>query len=136
MKKKKEASGVVENMLVALIGIVMGTAFLVIIFGAFSGISDKWAMRQTAREYLLIMETEGYLKPADQSALIADLESEGLYNISISGTTTREVNYGDRIYLKITGTYDDNILAFAGGVSKVASHPTTITINRTSTAKQ
>ncbi|SDB02170.1 MULTISPECIES: hypothetical protein [Clostridia] len=136
MKKKKEASGVVENMLVALIGIVMGTAFLVIIFGAFSGISDKWAMRQTAREYLLIMETEGYLKPADQSALIADLESEGLYNISISGTTTREVNYGDRIYLKITGTYDDNILAFAGGISKVASHPTTITINRTSTAKQ
>lgn len=136
MKKRKEASGVVENMLVALIGIVMGTAFLVIIFGAFSGISDKWAMRQTAREYLLIMETEGYLKPADQSALIADLESEGLYNISISGTTTREVNYGDRIYLKITGTYDDNILAFAGGISKVASHPTTITINRTSTAKQ
>ncbi|SEI83085.1 hypothetical protein SAMN02910453_1434 [Lachnospiraceae bacterium A10] len=136
MKKKKEASGVVENMLVALIGIVMGTAFLVIIFGAFSGISDKWAMRQTAREYLLIMETEGYLKPADQSALIADLQSEGLYNISISGTTTREVNYGDRIYLKITGTYDDNILAFAGGISKVASHPTTITINRTSTAKQ
>lgn len=136
MKKKKEASGVVENMLVALIGIVMGTAFLVIIFGAFSGISDKWAMRQTAREYLLIMETEGYLKPADQSALIADLESEGLYNISISGTTTREVNYGDRIYLKITGTYDDNILAFAGGISKVASHPTTIIINRTSTAKQ
>ena len=136
MKKKKEASGVVENMLVALIGIVMGTAFLVIIFGAFSGISDKWAMRQTAREYLLIMETEGYMKPADQSALIADLESEGLYNISISGTTTREVNYGDRIYLKITGTYDDNILAFAGGISKVASHPTTITINRTSTAKQ
>ena len=136
MKKKKEASGVVENMLVALIGIVMGTAFLVIIFGAFSGISDKWAMRQTAREYLLIMETEGYLKPADQSALIADLQSEGLYNVSISGTTTREVNYGDRIYLKITGTYDDNIFAFAGGISKVASHPTTITINRTSTAKQ
>ncbi len=134
--KKKKASGVIENMLVSLIGIVMGTAFLVIIFGAFSGISDKWAMRQTAREYLLIMETEGYLTAADQSALIADLKSEGLYNISISGTTTREVNYGDRIYLKITGTYDDNILSFAGGISKVSSHPTTITINRTSTAKQ
>lgn len=43
---------------------------------------------------------------------------------------------GDRIYLKITGTYDDNILAFAGGVSQVASHPTTITIQRQTTAKQ
>lgn len=134
--KKKEANGVIENMLVALIGIVIVTAFLVIIFGAFAGISNKWAMRQTAREYLLIMETEGYLKPEDKSNLIADLQREGLYNISLSGTTTRQVGYGDRIYLKITGTYDDNILAFAGGISKVASHPTTIEISRQTTAKQ
>ena len=104
MRKKKKANGVIENMLVALIGIVMITAFLVIIFGAFSGINDKWGMRQTAREYLLIMETEGYLTPADQASLIAELESEGLYNISLSGTTTSQVGYGDRIYLCITGT--------------------------------
>ncbi len=136
MKKKKRANGVIENMLVALIGIIMVTAFLVIIFGAFSGISDKWAMRQTAREYLLIMETEGYLTPADQTALVSELQNEGLYNISLSGTTVSQVNYGDRIYLSITGTYDDNILAFADGISRVGSHPTTITINRQTTAKQ
>ena len=136
MKKKKEANGVIENMLVALIGIVMVTAFLVIIFGAFSSISNKWAMRQTAREYLLIMETEGYLKPTDQTNMIAELESEGLYNINLAGTTTTQVGYGDRIYLKITGTYDDNILAFAGGISKVTSHPSSIVINRQTTAKQ
>ena len=136
MKKKKEANGVIENMLVALIGIVMVTAFLVIIFGAFSSISNKWAMRQTAREYLLIMETEGYLKPTDQANMIAELESEGLYNINLAGTTTTQVGYGDRIYLKITGTYDDNVLAFAGGISKVTSHPSSIVINRQTTAKQ
>ena len=136
MKKKKEANGVIENMLVALIGIVMVTAFLVIIFGAFSSISNKWAMRQTAREYLLIMETEGYLKPTDQTNMIAELESEGLYNINLAGTTTTQVGYGDRIYLKIAGTYDDNILAFAGGISKVTSHPSSIVINRQTTAKQ
>ena len=136
MKKKKEANGVIENMLVALIGIVMVTAFLVIIFGAFSSISNKWAMRQTAREYLLIMETEGYLKPTDQTNMIAELESEGLYNINLAGTTTTQVGYGDRIYLKITGTYDDNVLAFAGGISKVTSHPSSIVINRQTTAKQ
>lgn len=132
----KRSGSVIENMLVALIGIVMVTAFLVIIFGAFSSISDKWAMRQSAREYLLIMETEGYLKPSDKAALQAELESYGLYNISFAGTTTSQVGYGDRIYLKITGTYNDNILAFADGLSKVANHPTTITIERQSTAKQ
>ena len=133
LKKKKQAS-MIENMLVMMINMVVMCAFLVIIFGAFSGISDKWGMRQTAREYMLIME--GYLPAADQTALIAELESYGLYNISLSGTTMREVNYGDRIYLKISGTYNENVLAFAGGISRVSDHPVTITINRQATAKQ
>ena len=135
LKKKKKAS-MIENMLVMMINMVVMCAFLVIIFGAFSSISDKWGMRQTAREYMLIMETEGYLPAVDQTALIAELESYGLYNISLSGTTMREVNYGDRIYLKISGTYNENVLAFAGGISRVSDHPVTITINRQTTAKQ
>ena len=134
--KKKNPASMIENMLVMMINMVVMCAFLVIIFGAFSGISDKWGMRQTAREYMLIMETEGYLPAADQTALIAELESYGLYNISLSGTTMREVNYGDRIYLKISGTYNENVLAFAGGISRVSDHPVTITINRQTTAKQ
>lgn len=136
LKKKKEAGSIIENMLVALIGIVMTTAFLVIIFGAFASISDKWHMNQVAREYLLIMETEGYLTAADKANLIDELEECGLYNISLSGTTMSEVGYGERIYLKISGTYDNNILRFAGGISKVTESPTAVTIQRQSTAKQ
>ena len=135
LRTKKKAS-VIENVLVCLIMIVMTCAFLVIVFGAFSSINDKWTMRQAARETLLIMETEGYLKPADKQNLLNELSDCGLYNISLSGTTESEVGYGNRIYLNITGTYDDNILAFAGGISKVAKHPTTVTIKRQSTAKQ
>ena len=135
LKKKRKAS-VIENTLVMFINLVLVCAFLVIIFGAFSGISDKWGMRQVAREYMLIMETEGYLKPSDQAALKAELENYGLYNISFSGTTTSEVNYGDRIYLCISGTYDDNVLAFAGAIRKYTTHPSSITIRRQTTAKQ
>lgn len=135
IKKKKEAS-VMENMLVMMLEIIVVCAFLVIIFGAFSGISDKWGMRQVAREYMLIMETEGYLKPTDEANLVTELESYGLYNISLSGTTRSEVDYGSRIYLNINGTYNDNILAFAGGISRYTEHPTSITINRQTTAKQ
>lgn len=119
-----------------MVSLIMVCAFLVIIFGAFAGISDKWSMRQVAREYLLIMETEGYLKPEDAADLVAELNSYGLTNVSLSGTTMSEVDYGERIYLKITGTYDDNVLAFAGGISRVTAHPTTIVINRQTTAKQ
>lgn len=134
--KKKKKGSIMENMLVMLLELIVVCAFLVIIFGAFSGISDKWGMRQAAREYMLIMETEGYLNATDQAALRTELENYGLRNISFSGTTTREVNYGDRIYLCISGTYDDNILAFAGGISKYTTHSSSITINRQSTAKQ
>lgn len=135
IKKKKQAS-IIENMLVMLLEMIVVCAFLVVIFGAFAGISDKWGMRQVAREYLLIMETDGYLSGTDQAKMIAELESYGLYNISLSGTTTREVEYGERIYLCISGTYDDNILSFAGGLSKVTENPVQITINRQTTAKQ
>lgn len=135
LKKKKDAS-IMENMIVMLLNMVVVCAFLVIIFGAFAGISDKWGMRQVAREYTLIMETEGYLSATDQANLISELEGYGLYNISLSGTTIREVDYGDRIYLNITGIYDDNILAFAGGISKITEHPSQITIKRQTTAKQ
>lgn len=136
IKKKKEGSSVIENMLVALLGIVMTTAFLVIVFGAFASISDKWNMNQVAREYLLLMETEGYLTATDKTNLIQELEECGLYNISLTGTTTSEVDYGTRIYLKISGKYDNNVLRFAGGISEVTKSPTSVTIHRQSTAKQ
>ena len=135
IKKKRKAS-VLENTLVMFVNLILVCAFLVIVFGAFSGVSDKWGMRQVAREYMLIMETEGYLNATDQAALKAELESYGLYNISFSGTTTREVDYGERIYLCISGTYDDNILSFAGAISKYTTNPSQITIKRQTTAKQ
>ena len=68
MLKKKKKGSIMENMIVMLLNMILLCAFLVIIFGAFAGISDKWGMRQVAREYTLIMETEGFLKPSDQAS--------------------------------------------------------------------
>lgn len=57
---KKKPATMAENMIVMLLNIVVLCALLVIIFGAFSGISDRWGQRQAVRETMLIMETEGY----------------------------------------------------------------------------
>lgn len=130
---KKE--GFVENILVFMVAIVLLMAFLTVTLGAFSSISDKWQMRQAAREYLLLMETEGYLTPADQASLQTELESYGLYNIDFTGTTVTEANYGDRIYLRISGTYDVNVLDTAGAGIGHTTTATPVTINRQSTAK-
>lgn len=132
----RKPGAIVENMLVALLGIVMGTAFLVVIFGAFRSVNDKWEMRQAAREAILRMETYGYLEDSDAAELEESLREHGLYDIRLDGTTRSEVPYGSRIRLVIRGTYNENVLAFADGISRVADHPTEITITRESTAKQ
>lgn len=43
IKKKKKAS-VIENTLVMFVNLILVCAFLVIVFGAFSGVSDKWGI--------------------------------------------------------------------------------------------
>lgn len=132
---KKEAS-ITENMLVALLGLVITTALLTIVLCVFSGISDKWSMKQQARETLLVMETEGYLKSDEQSRLLSELNDLGLHNISLDGTTQSEVGYGSDIRLNIKGTYTNKRLAFVGGISKIAGSDSEVSISLSSTAKQ
>jgi len=132
---KKEAS-ITENMLVALLGLVITTALLTIIICVFAGISDKWSMKQQARETLLVMETEGYLKPDEQSKLVSSLEDKGLTNISLNGTTLSEVGYGNDITLSIKGVYQNKRLAFMGGISKITTSSSDVEIRLSSTAKQ
>ena len=59
-----------------------------------------------ARQYILRMETVGYLTPADETDLISKLEEIGLYNINLDGTTLAEVGYGEVIELHIKGDFD------------------------------
>ena len=87
-------------------------------------------------DYIIYYRTSCYQFSLPVQSLISELQGYGLYNISLSGTTTSEVDYGNRIYLRISGTYNENVLSFAGGLSKVADHPVRITINRQTTAKQ
>jgi len=123
-------------MLVALLGLVITTALLTIIICVFAGISDKWSMKQQARETLLVMETEGYLKPDEQSKLVSSLEDKGLTNISLNGTTLSEVGYGNDITLSIKGVYQNKRLAFMGGISKITTSSSDVEIRLSSTAKQ
>lgn len=133
--KRKEAS-VLENTLVALVGLVIAIAILTIVISVFSNISDKWSMRQVAREAMLEMETEGYLDSESQGELLNNLADLGLSDISLSDTTTSGVGYGNRIVLNITGTYQNKALDFAGGISRIMYKPSKVYIRYESTAKQ
>lgn len=64
----------------------------------------KLEINQVSRRYILKMETEGYLTETGRLELLQELQSLGMENIDLSGTTLQPVSYGDTILLKITGT--------------------------------
>ena len=54
------------------------------------------------RKYILQMETDGYLTAGNKNKLISSLESIGVKNISLAGTTMQNVAYGSEIDLMIS----------------------------------
>lgn len=101
---KCKDQGIAEKLLPVLIstGMVFG---LILLSGRFSEmIRNREKINQIARAYLLEMETLGYL-PNEQRIQFQDkLEECGLSNISFSGTTLSEAEYGDIIRLVVSGT--------------------------------
>lgn len=79
---------------------IIATAF----FSIMKTVSNKDEVSQVARQYILRMETVGYLTDSDRTSMIQTLTDIGVSNIDISGTTTSDVGYGNPIILSIKGT--------------------------------
>ncbi len=73
-------------------------------------IGRKTAAGQIARNYILRMETVGYLTQADEERLREELTRNGITDIELTGTTKEQTVYGTQITLrirgKIGGSYD------------------------------
>lgn len=66
-------------------------------------VNQKTEVGQLARNFVLRMETVGYLTEADEALLRKELEEQGIQDVSLEGTTRIPVGYGAQIRLKITG---------------------------------
>lgn len=66
-------------------------------------IHQKAEVSQIARQYILKMETVGYLEEADRIRLGRELDSVGVTDLEFAGTTMSPVTYGDIITLEIRG---------------------------------
>lgn len=66
-------------------------------------INVKASVSQISRQYILKMETYGYLTENDRDNLVRSLAEIGLENISLAGTDMSEVGYGNEINLYISG---------------------------------
>ena len=66
-------------------------------------VNRKTMVGQLARNYVLRMETVGYLAAEDELALRRELESNDVSDVSLNGTTREPVSYGAEITLRIEG---------------------------------
>ncbi len=71
-------------------------------------LQQKTEVGQLARKYILRMETVGYLQPDDKNALWQELDTMGVTEINLEGTTMHVAAYGSPITLCICGKLEGN----------------------------
>lgn len=108
--KKKVGSN--SSYILLLVG-VLGMFVLIMSQGYhFTNTNRVQKVEQIGREYLLRMESDGYLTQVDQNELISDLLSLGyVRNVSVTAPMV-EVGYGEKISLEIE--YDLQIKSIGG----------------------
>ncbi len=97
----------------------------------------KLELGQVSRNYILQMETKGYLDEAGRQHLLNDLQLLGVQNIDISGTTLQPVGYGENITLHIKGTIGGRTIGDGERIWNEGFYRTTYAVEETrmSTAK-
>lgn len=103
LKKKK---GVIDDILIPMITIVAIFILIMAFITSNKDIHKSSAIDGVVRQYILSMESTGYLDSSSQQQLIKDLQDVGMKNISLAGTTMSEVGYGKKINLVVNGTIE------------------------------
>lgn len=100
MRRQK---GSVADILTTGFCILAMTVVMIRYMGCVALVNQKMAVGQLARRYILRMETVGCLPKEDRVALQQELESMGITEVELDGTTFGEAGYGTPITLHITG---------------------------------
>lgn len=118
---------------------ILAIILLIFAYLNFSKVFDiKEDVKQVSREYMLRMETVGYLTPEDTVSLTNRLQALGVTNIDLTGSTTgAPAGYGNRIVLVITCTIPGDNLEIGGDIFSAAFQDTSypMKVVRESTAK-
>lgn len=99
----KQEKGSIGDILSAGICMLAMTALMFAYIGDVRLIHQKSEVSQIARQYILKMETVGYLTEADRIRLRRELDEAGVTELELAGTTIAPVAYGDIITLEIRG---------------------------------
>lgn len=114
MQKLKRDNGDTFNSILPNFFCIIVVLVLVILFTSWiANVDNRENLNQICRKYILQMETTGYLTTDMEVELVNDLKNAGMNTVTVESTTTKsQVQYGEDVYLQISGTmnvFDNNV---------------------------
>lgn len=157
--KRKKARGMLDDFLPIII-FVMACAILMLSYVNFNtAVNKKISLNSISRDYMLKIESKGYLTAEDKDKLIVDLRNAGFYadvdkaqisstnidsclkrtlsNGTVEGTTLSDVGYGNDVTLTIQVYTDVSMLTDANAFApKFGEETHSISTSLKSTSKE
>lgn len=129
-KKTKGDSTYLATLIAIFVILVLFTS----LFYVYAQIQKQNKVERVYRQYLLEMETKGYLTSSAKARLISDLTACGVENIDLTGTSQSPVGYGQPVYLCIKGDLKVDRLNFVGSNASKGQGVMHIDIKKSGTA--
>ena len=132
----KKDKGSMVDFVYVLCALVMVTIIFVIMMDCYSDLDNKTKIEMLGREYILRMESMGYLSEEDQDSLMEELKKYGVIDITLTGTTKEPVDNGNKIILNIVGSLEINAFQLENWLHlKKGRRLVPLIIHKSSTAK-
>lgn len=133
----KKSGGSVTELLTTGICVIAMSIIVMSFLNNVQLVHKRAEVSQLARKYILRMETLGFLRDEDKEGLVRELDLIGIKDISLSGTTLHQVDYGNTITLSIQGTIQGKAAAAGSGLFSMSFQNRDFSFreNRMTTAK-
>lgn len=106
----KKDRGRLDDCLYMMVSLLLVFLVTMILFHNMDVLQKKIDINQLSRQYILKMETLGYLPPSDIAELAKKLQEIGVTEVSFAGTTTQQAGYGNDVILEYKGNLHYNVV--------------------------
>lgn len=106
----KKKDGRVDKQVSLTIAMMVMGIMLIMMSHTFNDMEAKNNIEHVGRNYMLRIESNGYLDKEDERGMIGELQALGVTNINTTGTTKSKPGYGNQCSLNVNGKYNLTVL--------------------------
>ncbi len=106
----KKKDGRVDKQVSLTLSMMVMSIMLIMMSNTFNDMEAKNNIEHVGRNYMLRIESNGYLDKEDERGMIGELQALGVTNINTTGTTKSKLGYGKQCNLNVNGKYNLTVL--------------------------